>query len=93
VKHYSGGLENFPRFLEAWSGITFTYNGSMVVMFPSRYAKSFWQDPSSSNYYLAPTRKWAFDLNFLSNDKLPPVTPKVLKLVRQEWTTVAANVP
>ncbi len=25
--HYSGGVENFPRFLETWSGKTLTYNG------------------------------------------------------------------
>jgi hypothetical protein len=93
VKHYSGGLENFPRFLETWSGITFTYNGSMVVMFPSRYAVSFWQDPSSTGYYQAPTRKWAFDKNFLDPQKLPPVTPKVIKLIRGQWTTLAANMP
>ena len=36
--HYSGGMENFPRFLEDWSLATFTYNGSMVKMFPSLYA-------------------------------------------------------
>jgi hypothetical protein len=93
VKKYSGGLENFPRFLESWSSITFTYNGSMVVMFPSRYAKSFWADPSSTGYYQAPVRQWAFDNNFLNPQKLPPVTPKVLKLIRGPWTTIAANAP
>src|SRR6185436_10995830 len=36
--YYSGGVENFPRFLESWSGRTFTYNGSMVVMYPSKIA-------------------------------------------------------
>ena len=44
VKHYSGGVENFPRFLENWSSTSLTYNGSMVVMFPSRYATNFWQN-------------------------------------------------
>jgi hypothetical protein len=95
VKHYSGGLENFPRFMEDWSGITFTYNGSMVVMFPSRYAASFWISPGSTapSYYQAPNRQWAFDRNFLDPQKLPPVTPNVLKLIRGQYTTVAANVP
>jgi len=41
TKKYSGGVENFPRFLENWSSKTFTYNASMVVMFPSRYATKF----------------------------------------------------
>jgi len=95
VKHYSGGLENFPRFLEDWSGVTFTYNGSMVVMFASRYATSFWVSPGtgSGNYYQAPNRQWAFDRNFLDPQKLPPVTPNVLKLIRGQYTSVAANVP
>ena len=95
VKHYSGGLENFPRFMEDWGGVTFTYNGSMVVMFPSRYATNFWISPGSSapSYYQAPNRQWAFDRNFLDPQKLPPVTPNVLKLIRGQYTTVAANVP
>jgi len=93
VKHYSGGLENFPRFLENWSGKTFTYNGSMVVMFPSRFATSWWVGPSSTTYYQAPNRNWAFDKNYLSSQKLPPNTPGVLKLVRGQWTTIAAASP
>ena len=41
--HYSGGMENFPRFLETWgSANVFTYNGSMIKMFPSLYATNFW---------------------------------------------------
>jgi hypothetical protein len=90
-KHYSGGVENFPRFLEDWTGKTFTYNGSMVVLFPSQFATSFWIDPGT--YYNAPTRKWAFDLNFLTFSKLPPETPMVRKLIRGEWTVVAAAAP
>jgi hypothetical protein len=88
-KHYSGGVENFPRFLENWSSSTLTYNGSMVVMFASRYATGFWIDPGT--YYNPPTRKWAFDNNFLSFNKLPPGTPQVRKLQRGQWNVVAAN--
>jgi hypothetical protein len=87
-KRYSGGVENFPRFLEHWNGAnTLTYNGSMVVMFPSRYATNFWFDPGtgSANYYSAPGRKWAFDVNFLSQKGLPPMTPSVRKLIRGTW--------
>lgn len=91
TKHYSGGLENFPRFLEDWSaGKTLTYNGSMVVLFPSRYAKSFW---GTAGVYVPPIRKWAFDMNFLSQAKLPPCTPQVRKLLRGQWNVVAANSP
>jgi hypothetical protein len=86
TKYYSGGAENFPRFLEDWDGDTLTYNGSMVVMFESQLGKKFWQSPG--NYYNAPTRKWAFDLNFLNQEKLPPGTPQVRKLIRQKWVIV-----
>lgn len=88
-KHYSGGVENFPRFLEDWSSSTLTYNGSMVVMFASRYATNFWVAPGT--YYNPPTRKWAFDENFMSVSRLPPATPQVRKLERSSWTVVAAT--
>jgi hypothetical protein len=91
VKRFSGGLENFPRLLENWDGRTLTYNGSMVVMFPSRYATSWFISPGT--YYNAPIRKWAFDTNYMSQVKLPPVTPQVRKLMRGQWTTIAATTP
>jgi len=81
--HYSGGVENFPRFLENWAGQTLTYNGSMVVMFPSRYATNFWVE--TGNYYNPPKRQWAFDVNFLTQKGMPPITPSVKKLVRGTW--------
>ena len=91
VKHYSGGVENFPRFLEDWSGgRTLTFNGSMVVMFPSKFATNSWDQATS--YYSPPTRKWAFDLNFLDPSKLPPGTPQVQKIIRGQWAVVAPNV-
>jgi hypothetical protein len=88
-KYYSGGVENLPRFLENWSGTTLTYNGSMVVMFDSQRATSFWQSPGV--YYNPPVRKWAFDVNFLNQNKLPPGTPQVRKLVRGQWTIISAS--
>jgi hypothetical protein len=80
--NYSGGVENFLRFLETWSNITSTYNGSIVVMFPSIYATNYW---SYGNYYTAPTRNWGFDYNFLQQAKLPPLTPQLKKVVRYSW--------
>ena len=72
---YSGGVENYLRLLENWSGLTLTYNGSIVVMFPSQYATNHWRP--TGNYYNAPIRHWAFDTNFLNPAKLPPLTPMV----------------
>jgi hypothetical protein len=85
---YSGGVENFPRFLESWSGITFTYNGSMVVMYPSLYATNSWERPGKS-YYDVPNRVWAFDVNFLKPDRLPPCTPQLRTLQRSRLELVA----
>ncbi len=80
--HYSGGVENFLRLLENWGG-TLTYNGSIVVMFPSQYATNPWLP--TGNYYNAPNRNWGFDLNFNKSTGLPPLTPQVKQTVRGSW--------
>ncbi|HTD87915.1 MAG TPA: hypothetical protein VK850_15180, partial [Candidatus Binatia bacterium] len=80
---YSGGVENFPRFLENWGNATFTYNGSMVVMYDSRWATARWDNGSS--YYSPPKRNWTFDQNFRTVTKLPPGTPMMRVLVRGSW--------
>ena len=75
---YSGGVENCPRFLEDWNAKTFTYNGSMVVLFPSQYSVGQWQGAGNPpGVYNPPNRDWAFDLNYQNLVKLPPGTPAV----------------
>ena len=87
--NYSGGMENFPRFLESWGlANPLTYNGSMVKMFPSLYATNIW---GLGNVYNPPKRNWAYDLNFNNPAKLPPLTPSLLKIFRNVWTTLAPN--
>jgi len=86
--YYSGGVENFPRFLEDWGGRTLTYNGSMVVMFNSKTATAPWGGP---DVYSPPARNWAFDINFLDATKLPPGTPEVRAMIRGEWAAVRAG--
>lgn len=86
---YSGGMENFPRFLESWgAGNPFTYNGSMVKMFPSLYATNAW---GKSDVYDPPKRNWAYDLNFNDPGKLPPLTPSMATVLRGKWTTLAPD--
>lgn len=83
---YSGGAENFPRFLETWGSTrTFTYNGSMVVVFPSKYAIGRW---GLTSVYSPPKRNWAFDLNFMNSVKLPPGTPELRTIVRGTWSLI-----
>ena len=86
---YSGGMENFPRFLESWgSANVFTYNGSMVKMFPSLYATNVW---GQANVYNPPSRNWTYDVNFNTPSKLPPLTPSLQVVIRGQWATLAAN--
>lgn len=79
--NYSGGVENLPRFLEDWTGRTFTYRGSMVVMFASQTATGRWGNSS----YNPPTRNWSFDTQFLDATRLPPGTPSVRVIRRANW--------
>jgi hypothetical protein len=85
--YYSGGVENFPRFQENWSGVNFYYNGSMVEMFHSRIANFPW--PGTGTVYNPPVRDWAFDTNFNNPSQLPPLTPKVIYLNRARWSSLA----
>lgn len=86
---YSGGMENFPRFLENWgSANTFTYNGSMIRMFPSLYATNIW---GQANVYTPPTRQWSYDTNFNIPALLPPLTPSLQVVARSQWATLAPN--
>ncbi len=77
---YSGGAENFPRFLETWSGQCLTYYGSMVCLFASKQGNGSW---GASNVYSPPTRRWFFDDNFLL--KPPPGTLQSTTYSRGRW--------
>jgi hypothetical protein len=77
---YSGGVENFPRFLENWGGKTLTYNGSMVEIFQSKQAVGIW---GKSNVYSAPIRKWAFDTRLRTSP--PPGVFIVVSYSRGRW--------
>jgi hypothetical protein len=86
---YSGGVENFPRFLEDWNNKKLTYSGSMVVMFESKYATAPWVNIGT--YYNPPIRNWAFDTNFRDPTKLPPATPSAYVLARGTWDIVSST--
>ncbi len=70
---YSGGVENFPRFLESWSGDTFRYRGSMVALYESEIANEPWAAGGGS-VYSPPARDWSFNTQF-GQGKYPPGTP------------------
>ncbi len=77
---YSGGAENFPRFLEDWSHAVITYYGSMVELYKSQQSIGEWGKP---NVYVPPTRRWYFDTNF--KVKPPPGTLMVYSYMKGQW--------
>jgi hypothetical protein len=82
---YGGGVENFPRFLEDWSGgVTLTYRGSLVSLHRASKALGTW----NGNYYTPPTRDWQFDTRFRDPANLPPGTPVVGNVIHTAFRPV-----
>ena len=80
---YSGGVENFPRFLENWSGKTLTYVGSLICLWESQQATGNWQ--YGSPIYQAPYRNWSYGIDA---NNLPPGTPRVRNISKSGWHPV-----
>jgi hypothetical protein len=77
---YSGGAENFPRFLEDWSHAILTYYGSMVELYQSGQSNAEW---GKANVYVPPTRHWYFDTNF--KVRPPPGSLMVYSYTKGKW--------
>lgn len=96
---YNGGLENYPRFHETWSGRTLTYRGSFVSFDRAQRVNGAWcgtggagthnrgngnvSGMSGCNIYDPPTRNWSYDTRFNDISQLPPLSPNFVYL-RQE---------
>jgi hypothetical protein len=80
---YSGGVENFMRFLENWSGKNFNFSGSIVCLWQSQYATHQW--PGTGTVYNPPIRNWSYGI---SANNLPPGTPRVRLVNRIGWQQV-----
>lgn len=76
---YNGGLENYPRFHENWSGQNLTYRGSFVSLGRARRVDGQW----GSQSYAPPGRAWNFDQDFSRADGLPPMTPQAVYLKQE----------
>ena len=77
---YSGGGNNFPRFLEDWSGDYCTYYGSMVQLYQSKTFAARWD---TGVIYRPPVRCWNFDNNFRASP--PPGTLDAASWTRGSW--------
>ena len=70
-----GGIHNFMRFLEDWGNQTAFYDGSIGSLYYNRQAIGTWKYSVNCAVYIAPTRNYIFDTNFLTPSLLPPRTP------------------
>ncbi len=74
---YNGGLENYPRFHEDWSGIPFFYQGSFVSLGTPNHVIGAWCGTGNAcNIYNPPNRNWNYDSAFNNAANLPPLTPR-----------------
>lgn len=81
--NYNGGLENYPRLHEGWSGINLNIVGSFVALWNSQIADGSWT--YGSPYYTAPRRNWQYNTNFNNPANLPPFTPMAVEIRRVAW--------
>ena len=68
-----GGVHNFLRYLENWSGNTLHYKGSLVSLYYATYDTGIFK--CCSTVYSPPTRDYSFDMDFSTPAGLPPGTP------------------
>jgi hypothetical protein len=69
----NGGVHNFKRFLEHWSGVYLNYSGSLINLYNSHNNNGAFK--CCTNVYSPPNRNWIFDATFLDPTRLPPGTP------------------
>jgi Tfp pilus assembly protein PilE len=84
--NYSGGGENFIRFLEDWKNASFTYSGSLVQLWQSKQAIGPWN--GAGNVYKAPKiNNWFYNTNF--GNASPPGNLQVAAYLQQQrWYQV-----
>jgi len=69
----NGGVHNFKRFLERWTGTRLNYAGSLINLYNSHNNNGSFK--CCNTVYNPPDRNWVFDRTFLDPARLPPGTP------------------
>ncbi|MFC1699293.1 hypothetical protein ACFL1I_04965 [Candidatus Omnitrophota bacterium] len=81
--NYNGGLENYPRMHERWTGMDLNIRGAFLALWNSQVATGEWQ--YGNPQYTAPIRNWDYDLDFNDPAHLPPFTPWAVEMNRVAW--------
>jgi hypothetical protein len=81
-RYYNGGLENYPRLHENWTGRSLTYRGSFVSLGEPAHVAGRWCGTGGApcDIYNPPNRTWSFDGAFNDVVNLPPLTPRLVHL-------------
>lgn len=84
---YNGGLENYPRMHEKWTGQAMTIRGSFVSLWNSQIGAGNWKygAQASNSQYTAPIRSWMYDTDFSSGTAMPPFTPFAVEIRKGAW--------
>lgn len=82
---YNGGLENYPRMHEKWSGINLNIRGGFLALWNSEIATGAWVYGYADSQYTAPIRNWDYDTDFNDTGNLPPFTPWAVEMYRVAW--------
>jgi len=80
--NYNGGLENYPRFHENWTGKNLNLRGSFVELWNSAIGVGAWE--YGGTQYTAPNRNWNYDTDFQSGS-MPPFTPWAVEIAAGAW--------
>lgn len=82
----SGGVHNYPRLCEAWSGTGLYIRGSMVAMFESRVA----MEPWSIRLYSGAGRFWGLHQSLRDANHDLPLEPMLLNARRARYKEINA---
>ncbi len=82
-EQYSGGGENFFRYLERWGGAVHRFQGSMLNLYESRVASAPWDkkpdQTQDTGYFSSPVRDWRWNPR-LTGGEIPPGMPGIWKV-------------
>ncbi len=82
---HSGGVHNYPRLLEAWSGTGLYIRGAMVAMFSSEVATEPW----SIRIYTGAGRYWGLHDNLRNANHDVPLEPVLLNAQRLHFSDLS----
>jgi hypothetical protein len=88
-RYYGGGLNNYMRILENWTGRAMNYTGSFISLGAPQEVSGRYRDCNvlapTANYACPPNRNWSYDTSFNSYQGLPPLPPKVTELQQDSF--------